>query len=264
MQNEIKNKSASNVMDATGYWREYPERDLEHVRRYPVTVERLDEKDVWRKRYIKLVCVLPDLHGINIGKKEYISILHQELKKQSAEDYIRSFYVEKVIIWNRSSQYDEADCQELLSFIRINFNCIDDMKCITVNDGLEYIELWNYEEPILAAGLGAIGYIKGYDYINTDNIDEYCESLSESHYPVEKAFLISAQEILARTIFQGVRREKIVFKEFQEHHGFCFEDVFRDKLQELEDEGYLKVEKDYCIFLQKEKQMEILNVLLEQ
>lgn len=57
MQNEIKNKSASNVMDATGYWREYPERDLEHVRRYPVTVERLDEKDVWRKRYIKLVCV---------------------------------------------------------------------------------------------------------------------------------------------------------------------------------------------------------------
>ena len=55
MQNEIKNTSASNVMDATGYWREYPERDLEHVRRYHVTVERLDEKDVWRKRYIKLV-----------------------------------------------------------------------------------------------------------------------------------------------------------------------------------------------------------------
>ena len=82
MQNKVKNKSASNVMDATGYWREYPERDLEHVRRYPVTVERLDEKNVWEKKYIKVMCVLPELQETNLENEDYIAILQLELKKQ--------------------------------------------------------------------------------------------------------------------------------------------------------------------------------------
>lgn len=263
MQNKIKNKSASNVMDAMGYWREYPERDLEHVRRYPVTVERLDEKDVWKNKYIKVVCVLPELQETNMEKKDYIAVLQQELKKQSGEDYTKSFCVEKLIIWDRGSQYEESDYLGLLNFIKQNFSCADDIKYKTVKNEFKDIELWNYEEPILAAGLGAAGYIKGYDYFNTENLSKYCDALCNDSYPVEKAYFISAQEVLARTIRQGIYRERLGLKEFQEHHGFRFEDVFHDELQKLEEKGYLKLEEDDCVFLQKQKQMEILSSLVK-
>lgn len=264
MQNKVKNKSASNVMDATGYWREYPERDLEHVRRYPVTVERLDEKNVWEKKYIKVMCVLPELQETNLENEDYIAILQLELKKQASEDYIKSFCVEKLIIWDRGSQYDESDYLGLLDFIKVNFSCVDDIEYKTVNTEFKDIELWNYEEPILAAGLGAAGYIKGYDYFNTDNYSKYCEALCKDSYPVEKAFLISAQEVLSRTIRQGIYREKLGLREFQEHHGFRFEKVFHYKLQKLEEKGYLKLEENDCVFLEKQKEVEILNNLMDK
>ncbi|WP_033165363.1 hypothetical protein [Clostridium sp. KNHs205] len=263
MQNKIKGKSASNIMDATGYWREYPERDLEHVRRYPVTVERLDEKDVWKNKYMKVVCVLPELQEAKTEKKEYIAMLQQELKKQAGKDYTKSFCVEKLIIWDRGSQYEESDYLGLLNFVKQNFSCSDDIRNKIVKNEFKDIEVWNYEEPILAAGLGAAGYIKGHDYFNTESLSEYSNALSNDCYPVEKAFLISAQEVLARTIRQGIYRGKLGLKGFQEHHGFYFENVFHDELQKLEEKGYLKVEEDDCIFLQKEKQEEILDSLVK-
>ena len=263
MQNKIKDKSASNVMDATGYWREYPERDLEHVRRYPVTVERLDEKDVWKNKYIKVVCVLPELQEAKVEKKEYINLLQKELKKQAGEDYIKSFCVEELIIWDRGTQYEESDHLELLNFVKHHFNCSGDIRNEIMKNEFKDIEVWNYEEPILAAGLGAAGYIKGHDYFNTEHLSEYSNVIRKGSYPVEKAFLVSAQEVLARTIRQGIYRGKLVLKEFQKHHGFYLEDVFYDELQKLEEKGYLKVDEKDCIFLQKEKQEEILDSLVK-
>lgn len=49
-------KRGSNIMDTIGYWKDYPERDLEHVRRYPCVVQLLDEHELWESPKMALTC----------------------------------------------------------------------------------------------------------------------------------------------------------------------------------------------------------------
>ncbi len=264
MENKIKDKSASNIMDSTGYWREYPERDLEHVRRYPVTVEIVNENDVWKKSNMKLVCVLPEDLASDTDKNHYISAVQKELHKQAEENYIKNLTLEEVIVWDKGSAFDEAEYNVLFNLVKELFDCKSDLSLSVKKTG-EYKELkiWDGEMPILAAGAGARGYIKGCDYFNIESVSEYIESAEKGEYPLKIAFTVTAKEVLARTFKQAINIGKLSLEEFQRRHGFYFEKVFEDEIKELEKKKYLKLHETECVFIEQDKIIEILHILMQ-
>lgn len=88
---KAKDDKGQNVMDTIGYWREYPERDLEHVRRYPCTIEPLDEEDVWLKKSMGFYCYLPvvdELRSAQVQVNEYFEAVLREMELYAAQPYV--------------------------------------------------------------------------------------------------------------------------------------------------------------------------------
>lgn len=99
MANET-NRPGANIMDTLGYWREYPERDLEHVRRYPCAVQPLTEHHLWRTFPIAFYCHIPFCNNACVNclytkhradddlVAAYLDALYTEIRLYSQEPYI--------------------------------------------------------------------------------------------------------------------------------------------------------------------------------
>lgn len=83
------------------FWKEYPERDLEYVRWYPVNFARIeDPEDIWRKREVGIYVHIPFCETIcsycpynKYRYREdraiaYVSALKQEIKNYAARPYL--------------------------------------------------------------------------------------------------------------------------------------------------------------------------------
>ncbi|MDD2208353.1 MAG: radical SAM family heme chaperone HemW [Bacilli bacterium] len=114
---------------------------------------------------------------------------------------------------------------------------------------------WNNKE-YYGFGLGASGYINGFRYENTKNIDTYCEGI----YRKEEA-LLSKQEIMEYELMLGLRKtEGINLQDFFDKYEINMQDAFPIKpLLKNKDLIY----KQGQIFINPEKRYIMNEILLK-
>ena len=98
-------------------------------------------------------------------------------------------------------------------------------------------------EPYMAAGSGAHGYVGGVRYINQKNVPEYIETTVRGERPVVDSEEISAQYQREDTMILGLRLiEGVSFARFRERHGLEMLDVFGEPIRRYEGLGLLTVD----------------------
>ncbi|MGB8953916.1 MAG: radical SAM family heme chaperone HemW [Tumebacillaceae bacterium] len=98
-------------------------------------------------------------------------------------------------------------------------------------------------EPYMAAGSGAHGYVGGVRYINQKNVPEYMETTVSGERPVVDSEEISAQYQREDTMILGLRLiEGVSFARFRERHGMEMLDAFGEPIRRFEGLGLLTVD----------------------
>ena len=98
-------------------------------------------------------------------------------------------------------------------------------------------------EPYMAAGSGAHGYVDGVRYINQKNVPEYIETTVKGERPVVDSEEISAQYQREDTMILGLRLiEGVSFARFRERHGMEMLDAFGSQIRRFEGLGLLAVD----------------------
>ena len=132
---------------------------------------------------------------------------------------------------------------------------IDSLKA----NGYEMYEISNYakpghrsrhnqvywrNEPYMAAGSGAHGYVNGVRYINQKNVPEYIETTVRGERPVVDSEAISDQYQREDTMILGLRLiEGVSFARFRERHGVEMMDVFGEQVRRFSGLGLLAVDE---------------------
>lgn len=90
-----------NILDPLSYWREFPERDVEFVRWYPVKVNALSEEDIWKRRESGFYFHIPFCNNVCLScpynkfdtrsslARQYLDALKQEIKNYASRPYIQ-------------------------------------------------------------------------------------------------------------------------------------------------------------------------------
>lgn len=129
--------------------------------------------------------------------------------------------------------------------------------CLNNKESRHNMAYWNNEE-YYGFGLGASGYINGFRYENTKNLDEY----TKGNYHHDEA-LLSKQEIMEYEVMLGLRKiHGINLQDFYDKYDINIQDVFPVKpLVRNKDLIY----KDGYLFINPEKiyvMNEILNKMI--
>lgn len=99
-------------------------------------------------------------------------------------------------------------------------------------------------EPYMAAGSGAHGYVGKVRYMNQKNVPEYIETTNRGERPVVESEDISAQYQREDTMMLGLRLiEGVTFARFREKHGVEMLDVFAEPIRHNEHLGLLTVDE---------------------
>jgi oxygen-independent coproporphyrinogen-3 oxidase len=98
-------------------------------------------------------------------------------------------------------------------------------------------------EPYMAAGSGAHGYVGGVRYINQKNVPEYVETTLKGVRPVVETEVIDERMQQEDTMILGLRMmEGVTFARFRERHGVEMLDVFGEVISRFENMGLLTVD----------------------
>ncbi|TCP53301.1 oxygen-independent coproporphyrinogen-3 oxidase [Tumebacillus sp. BK434] len=98
-------------------------------------------------------------------------------------------------------------------------------------------------EPYMAVGSGAHGYVGGLRYINQKNVPEYIETTVQGGRPVVEQEVIDERMQQEDTMILGLRlMEGVSFARFRDKHGVAMQDVFGDILLRFEKLGLLQVD----------------------
>ncbi|ARU62008.1 coproporphyrinogen III oxidase [Tumebacillus avium] len=98
-------------------------------------------------------------------------------------------------------------------------------------------------EPYMAVGSGAHGYVGGTRYINQKNVPEYIETTVQGNRPVVEQESITERMQQEDTMILGLRlMEGVTFARFREKHGVEMQDVFGEIISRFEKFGLLQVD----------------------
>ncbi|MFD2172141.1 radical SAM family heme chaperone HemW [Tumebacillus lipolyticus] len=98
-------------------------------------------------------------------------------------------------------------------------------------------------EPYLAVGSGAHGYVDGVRYINQKNVPDYIETTLQGTRPVVEQEQIEVRMQQEDTMILGLRLiEGVSFQRFRERHGVDMLDVFGEIVARFEALGLLAVD----------------------
>jgi oxygen-independent coproporphyrinogen III oxidase len=99
-------------------------------------------------------------------------------------------------------------------------------------------------EPYMAAGSGAHGYVGHVRYMNQKNVPEYIETTVRGERPVVETEEISLQYQREDTMMLGLRLiEGVTFARFRDKHGVEMLDVFAEPMRRNEQFGLLTVDE---------------------
>jgi oxygen-independent coproporphyrinogen III oxidase len=100
-------------------------------------------------------------------------------------------------------------------------------------------------EPYLAAGVGAHGYVSGIRYENVKSLADYASHLKAADRPVATQRSVSVQESMEDTMMLGLRLSEGVSRErFFHRHGVEMTDVFGSVINALVSKGLLCWQED--------------------
>ncbi|UOF88910.1 radical SAM family heme chaperone HemW [Fodinisporobacter ferrooxydans] len=99
-------------------------------------------------------------------------------------------------------------------------------------------------EPYLAAGAGAHGYVGGRRYANIKRLDPYMEELEAEKRPIESVESISVEMEQEDTMMLGLRlAEGVTYDRFFTRHGVAMQEVFGSVIQDFAGKGLLEVDE---------------------
>ncbi|GMA52142.1 coproporphyrinogen III oxidase [Alicyclobacillus contaminans] len=91
-----------------------------------------------------------------------------------------------------------------------------------------------HNEPYLAVGVGAHGYVGGERYENTHSLTEYARHVSAGVRPVTARHSVSVAESMENTMMLGLRlAEGVDRRRFAQRHGVDLNDVFGAEVADL-------------------------------
>lgn len=95
-------------------------------------------------------------------------------------------------------------------------------------------------QPYLAAGAGAHGYVEGVRYENVRKLPDYIARLEQQTSPVAESFPVSGREAAEDTMMLGLRLAEGVSKSsFCERFGVALEDIYGEQMARLCEQGLL-------------------------
>lgn len=107
-------------------------------------------------------------------------------------------------------------------------------------------------KPYIGVGAAAHSFINGVRYANISLLPKYIEELSHNRLPVAKEHTVTKQELIQEFMFLGLRKIEGVSKQnFHQKFGKSIEKVYRDVLQELQDEKLLQIKGDNIFLTSK-------------
>jgi len=99
-------------------------------------------------------------------------------------------------------------------------------------------------EPYMAAGSGAHGYVNGVRYVNQKNVPLYIETTTAGERPVTESEAIPAAIQREDTMILGLRLlEGVTFERFRQRHGAEMMDVFGDRISRFAEMNLLTVDE---------------------
>jgi oxygen-independent coproporphyrinogen-3 oxidase len=99
-------------------------------------------------------------------------------------------------------------------------------------------------EPYMAVGAGAHGYVQNIRYENIRKLDTYIETLEQGCQPIEGSFSVSPEMEEEDTMILGLRlSEGVTFERFEMRHQKPMLAVFGDVIQTFEQKGLLIVDE---------------------
>ncbi|GMA60006.1 coproporphyrinogen III oxidase [Alicyclobacillus fastidiosus] len=95
-------------------------------------------------------------------------------------------------------------------------------------------------QPYLAAGAGAHGYVKGVRYENVRKLPDYIAKLKDGAEPVAESFVVSGREAAEDMMMLGLRLAEGVSKAaFRERFGVTMEEIYGTGIAHLCEQGLL-------------------------
>jgi len=99
-------------------------------------------------------------------------------------------------------------------------------------------------EPYMATGSGAHGYVNGLRYVNLKNVPEYIETSNQGVRPILETETIEERIQREDTMMLGLRLiEGVSYERFRERHGVEMMDVFGETIRKYEGRGLLTVDE---------------------
>lgn len=97
-----------------------------------------------------------------------------------------------------------------------------------------------HNEPYLAAGAGAHGYVHGLRYENLRDLAAYAARIQSGERPVAETWHVEPKESMEDTMMLGLRlSEGVDAKRFEWRHGVTLDEVFGDVIEPLVRQGLL-------------------------
>ncbi|WAH38534.1 radical SAM family heme chaperone HemW [Alicyclobacillus dauci] len=100
-------------------------------------------------------------------------------------------------------------------------------------------------QPYLAAGAGAHGYVNGTRYENVRRIPAYMEKLTQAKRPIDEEHTVSHMEAAEDAMMLGLRLDEGVSqKAFEARFGVKIHDLYGELVTDLERDGLVEVDGD--------------------
>lgn len=184
---------------------------------------------LWRKCLAKIVNMSPQhisVYNLQLEEKTPLweKVKSGQLKACSEETELAMF--EQAIEFLKDNNYLQY---EISNFARAGYQC---------RHNLRY---WR-NIPYLGLGPSAHSYLRRYRFNNTENINNYLDSLTEGKLPVSQVEFISKQVEMQETVFLGLRLlQGLDLTTFFTRFGCRIEDVFAAQLKSLLHLGLVEI-----------------------
>jgi oxygen-independent coproporphyrinogen-3 oxidase len=113
------------------------------------------------------------------------------------------------------------------------------------------LKYWTFA-PYLGLGAGAHSFIEPQRSWNYSNVERYIRNLESGQPPVEEAEVLSSEQLITEAVYLGFRTIRgIDLGEFKQKFGLDFLQVFKETINELENEGLLQKQPDHIALSRK-------------
>ncbi|GIM47352.1 coproporphyrinogen III oxidase [Collibacillus ludicampi] len=107
----------------------------------------------------------------------------------------------------------------------------------------EHNQVYWRNEPYLAAGSGAHGYVEGTRYVIEKSVPDYIDKTLQGRRPVVESERINERIQQEDTMILGLRmREGVTYDRFRERHQIDMLTVFGEEIKKLQDAGLLEAD----------------------